>query len=670
MRALGGLVRMLEEMPVVDTPKGEEGRFFAFSARAFLLAAVATLLFSVAAGFVAWPLHPLAALAIVVAGATILLVLGAIWLWMMLPTARRFASYATEIERERARFERLFANMPDIGVLYDASGISQQGNAAARALFGGEEHELKGRLIGECFASEQRDIVGRYFDRALQGEVIEFESVVLDDREGRIPVWTTFVPVVGGGKILGVFGIAKDLRPLRILEREVLFETERFRSLFDINHEPMLQLGADRRIMRANAAFERISGYGSGELIGATAGLFSPEGTEESRESAYRRVMAGEAFESESQIRCKDGRILPLMVALIPMARGTEIEGYYLVMRDLTAQRTFERREEMTREKLRELYRLATVPQEELEPLLARVLDFGRRMLGMEIGYVLGIDGDDFIIRAKGGSGRFTIGERVPIVHTLSRHVLESDVPLVVNDVRESSMRDDVAADGEPWRCFLGTPISVEGIRFGCLAFSSKYLRETPFDANDLDFVKLMAALLGSAFERDQRARTLGELALRDPLTGLANRTMLAQRLEREIAHAKRNGGELGILFLDLDGFKDVNDRFGHAVGDRLLAEVGRRLLSVVRGDELAARIGGDEFVVVLNDLRSDSLERCTKRIERSLTQPYTGSELAVGVSIGSAILGRDGNDPSALLGAADAEMYRAKQARRDVGVR
>ena len=655
---------------VADAPEREEGRFLAFSARAFALAALATLLLSLAAAFVAWPLHPLAALAIVLAGATILVVLGAIWLWMMLPTARRFATYATAIERERARFERLFSNMPDVGILYDAAGIAQRGNTAARALFGSEAHALNGRRVGECFAAEQRENVARNFERAVAGEVVEFESVVLNDRAVRVPVWTTFVPVVGAGKILGVFGIAKDLRPLRILQREILFETERLRSLFDINHEPMLQFGADRRVLRANAAFERISGFGSGELIGATSGLFSSANTEENRESAYRRVMAGEAFEFESQLRCKDGRILPVMVALIPMARGTEIEGYYLVMRDLSAQRTFEHREEMTREKLRELYRLATVPQEELEPLLARVLDFGRRMLGMEIGYVLGIDGDDFIIRAQGGSGRFSLGERVPIARSISRHVLESETPLVVNDIRESAMRDDVAADGEPWRCFLGAPISVEGVRFGCLAFSSKYIRETPFDANDLDFVKLMAALLGSAFERDRRARTLGDLALRDPLTGLANRTMLAQRLEREIAHAKRNGGELGILFLDLDGFKDVNDRFGHAVGDRLLAEVGRRLLSVVRGDELVARVGGDEVVVVLNDLQSDSLERCTERIESALTQPYSERDLTIGVSVGSAVLGPDGEDPGALLGAADAKMYRAKQSRRSAGVR
>ncbi len=661
---------MLGEMLVADAPEQEEGRFFAFSARAFALAAVATLLFSVAAGFVAWPLHPLAALAIVVAGATILLVLGAIWLWMMLPTVRRFAAFAAAIELERARFERLFSKMPDIGILYDENGVAKQVNASAQALFGDEEDDCTGRPFSECVASEQREHVARYFSRALTGEVAEFETVALGAQGQRIPVWATLVPVIGGGAIVGVFWLAKDLRPLRILEREVFFETERFRSLFDINHEPMLQLGADRLILRANAAFERISGFGSGELVGATSALFSPVGTEEARENFYRRVMAGEAFEAESQLRCKDGRVLPVMVALIPMARGTEIEGYYLVMRDLSAQRMFERREETTREKLRELYRLATVPQEELEPLLARVLDFGRRMLGMEIGYVLGIDGDDFVVRARGGSGRFAIGERVPIARAISRHVLESEEPLVINDIRESSMRGDVAADGEPWRCFLGAPISVEGIRFGCLAFSSKYLRDTPFDANDFDFVKLMAALLGSAFERDRRARTLGDLALRDPLTGLANRTMLAQRLEREIAHAKRNGGELGILFLDLDGFKDVNDRFGHAVGDRLLAEVGRRLLGVVRGDELVARIGGDEFVVVLNDLRSDSLERCTERIERALTQPYAESALSVGVSIGSAVWGLDGNDPSALLGVADAKMYRAKQARRSAGVR
>uniref|UniRef100_E6Q5D6 Diguanylate cyclase n=1 Tax=mine drainage metagenome TaxID=410659 RepID=E6Q5D6_9ZZZZ len=661
---------MLGGMLLAEAPKREEGRFFAFSARAFGLAAFAAALVSAVATIVAWPLHHLAAIAIAAAGATIVLVLGAIWRAMMLPTIRRFAAYAAAIERERERFERLFTTMPDIGILCDTNGVAQQLNAPAQGLFGDESGDGTGRHLDEYVAAEQRDAVGRYFARALHGDVVEFETVALGSRALRIPVWATFVPIPSGKAVVGVFWIAKDLRPLRSLEREVLFETERFRSLFDINYEPMLQLGADRHILRANAAFERISGYGSGELVGATSALFSQTGSEDIRENAYRRVMAGEAFEFESQLRCKDGRVLPVIVALIPMAHGSEIEGYYIVMRDLSAQRAFERREQLTREKLRELYRLATVSQDELEPLLARVLDFGRRILEMEIGYVLEIDGDDFVIRAKGGSQRFTIGDRIPIARAISRHLLENEAPLVINDIRESSFHNDLSADGELWRCFLGAPISVEGIRFGGLMFSSRYLRESPFDANDVDFVKLMAALLGSAFERDRRARTLGDLALRDPLTGLANRTMLAQRLEREIVRTKRNGGELGILFLDLDGFKDVNDRFGHAVGDRVLAEVGHRLVGVVRGDELVARIGGDEFIVVLNDLRRDSLERCTARIEKAMTKPFAEIDVPIGISVGPAIFGLDGSDPSSLLAAADAKMYRAKQLRRTAGVR
>uniref|UniRef100_E6PIP0 Diguanylate cyclase n=1 Tax=mine drainage metagenome TaxID=410659 RepID=E6PIP0_9ZZZZ len=661
---------MLGRMLLAEAPKREEGRFFTFSARAFGLAAFAAALFSVVAAAVVWPLHHLAAIVIAVAGATIVLVLGVIWRSMMLPTIRRFAAYAAEIELERERFERLFTKIPDIGILWDIDGILQQANAPARELFGDGGGDGTAFRIIDCVTAERRDEVQRYFARALKGDAVEFETLALGVHAQRIPVWATFVPIISGGAVVGVFGIAKDLRPLRILERELLFETERFRSLFDINYEPMLQLGADRHILRANAAFERISGYGSDELVGETSALFSATGSEDIRENAYRRVMAGEAFEAESQLRCKDGHVLPVIAALIPMAHGTEIEGYYIIMRDLSAQRAFERREELTREKLRELYRLATVPQDELEPLLARVLDFGRRILEMEIGYVLGIDGDDFVIRAKGGSGRFALGDRVPIVRAISRQLLKNETPLVINDIRESSFHEDVAAEGEPWRCFLGAPITVEGIRFGALAFSSKFLRETPFDANDVDFVKLMAALLGSAFERDRRARTLGDLALRDPLTGLANRTLLAQRLEREIVRTKRNGGELGILFLDLDGFKSVNDRFGHAVGDRILAEVGHRLVGVVRGDELVARIGGDEFVVVLNDLRSDSLDRCTARIEKAMREPFAEIDLPVGISVGPAIFGLDGNDPSSLLAAADAKMYQAKQARRPAGVR
>ncbi|HXV76029.1 MAG TPA: diguanylate cyclase [Candidatus Polarisedimenticolaceae bacterium] len=165
-----------------------------------------------------------------------------------------------------------------------------------------------------------------------------------------------------------------------------------------------------------------------------------------------------------------------------------------------------------------------------------------------------------------------------------------------------------------------------------------------------------------------RREERLCRLAFYDPLTGLPNRTLLADRLERGLVQAKRSGRCLAVLFVDVDGFKHVNDRFGHAIGDRVLARVGRTLTLGLRRSDTVARVGGDEFVVLLPDL--DSRRQAipvARKILRSLSAGLTvgGRELAVGASIGISSYPDDARDARQLLRLADSAMYRLKRERR-----
>ena len=158
----------------------------------------------------------------------------------------------------------------------------------------------------------------------------------------------------------------------------------------------------------------------------------------------------------------------------------------------------------------------------------------------------------------------------------------------------------------------------------------------------------------------------LADLALRDPLTGLANRRLLDELLESGLARTQRSGTPLAVAFLDLDGFKAVNDVYGHDAGDIVLCETARRLLSVVRGADVVARLGGDEFVIVYepSDPNADHLIR---RIERALSAPVDISgavSVTCPASIGQADTRAVGRDAGALLAAADADMYDVKRAR------
>jgi diguanylate cyclase (GGDEF)-like protein/PAS domain S-box-containing protein len=172
-----------------------------------------------------------------------------------------------------------------------------------------------------------------------------------------------------------------------------------------------------------------------------------------------------------------------------------------------------------------------------------------------------------------------------------------------------------------------------------------------------------------AAIQLQQDAQRLEFLAHHDPLTGLPNRAMFADRAREAVAHARRHGKNAAFLFLDLDHFKEINDRLGHDVGDSLLKSISARLRATVRGDDFVARLGGDEFCVLLQDI-ADPREAAAvaQKLIHELGAPYGigGHTLVVGASIGIACVPLDGDEVPTLMRLADTAMYRAKQAGRN----
>jgi diguanylate cyclase (GGDEF)-like protein len=158
---------------------------------------------------------------------------------------------------------------------------------------------------------------------------------------------------------------------------------------------------------------------------------------------------------------------------------------------------------------------------------------------------------------------------------------------------------------------------------------------------------------------------TLTERAIRDQLTGLANRTLLEERLRAALSRDGRTGGSTAVLFLDLDGFKAVNDRYGHAAGDRVLQTVAKRLAAAVRPSDTVARVGGDEFVVLVEGATDEGVARLAERLRDAVGEPLPTLDLKVGVSVGVAVSTAGETEPMKLLQAADKAMYAIKGAGR-----
>jgi diguanylate cyclase len=174
------------------------------------------------------------------------------------------------------------------------------------------------------------------------------------------------------------------------------------------------------------------------------------------------------------------------------------------------------------------------------------------------------------------------------------------------------------------------------------------------------------ARLQELAVHYEQEAATARHSALHDELTGLPNRTLLLDRLNQVLARAKRYDEQFALLFLDLDRFKDINDRLGHAAGDKLLQRVAERLLSSVRGGDTACRYGGDEFVVLLPEVESERRAmEVAEKIRGRLAKPYDidGHSIALTATVGVAVYPKNGIGHVDLIEHADAAMYRAKNA-------
>jgi diguanylate cyclase (GGDEF)-like protein len=228
-----------------------------------------------------------------------------------------------------------------------------------------------------------------------------------------------------------------------------------------------------------------------------------------------------------------------------------------------------------------------------------------------------------------------------------------------LNEMRMLYQQNNLAAQKQAEHIYRQAFILTLGLSIGAIALALLIAWRT------LRKIRIKTQQIQDQMLELERSRAaLLEEATHDPLTGLANRRLFYDRLQQAIRHAHRYGGKVGILYVDLDHFKAINDHYGHHVGDAVLTEVAKRLSISIRYSDSIARLGGDEFAVLLEGLQGrEDLHVAARAVEQALSEDtdFFGIEVAITASIGQAIYPDDGDHEDALVRAADAAMYRVK---------
>lgn len=278
-------------------------------------------------------------------------------------------------------------------------------------------------------------------------------------------------------------------------------------------------------------------------------------------------------------------------------------------------------------------------------------------------------EGDEMVYRAAAGITESQLGLRLKRSSSLSgRCVAEREI-LRCDDSENDDRVDREACRKVGLRSMLVVPLNHLDDTVGVLKVVSPDVGA--FSEADVQTLGLMAELIAAAMFHAARHETneLYYRATHDALTGLANRALFYDRLRQNLAQAQRHSERVGILNLDMDGLKPINDQYGHRAGDSALKEVASRIRGESRRSDTIARLGGDEFGVILSRVADRAgAEQQASRLASKITMPFQFEQqpLTLSASVGVAIFPDDGTDVEVLLEKADQSMYQVKRARQN----
>jgi len=541
----------------------------------------------------------------------------------------------TALRESEIRFRGLFNFMSSGVAVYEAVDnggdfIIRDFNPAAERIEKISRKDIVGKRVSEAFTGVKTFGVFEVFQRVWQtGKPEYFPTNIYKDERDPGSWRESWVFKLPTGEIVAMYN---DITERKQLEEAVIESEERYRTILDQMYDVYYEVDLAGNFTFLNEATCRKLGYSQAELIGKSYRLTVPEDDIEGLFAASKAV-----FKSGEPNKCyfhsilhKDGSIM-FAESFIGLSRNKqgEIIGFRTVSQDITERKQAEEALVQSEEKYRTI--LEQMHDSYFEVDLAGNFTLVNDATCRNLGYTMEeLIGQNFIIIAPG----------------------EDEVKAIFEAYNK------VFKTGEPYMGFTFKVIRKDGFvgyaEVSISVIKNEQGRPIGFRSVGRDHT-----------ERKQMEHKLEEMATHDALTGLPNRTLFYDRFGIAMANAQRNKKKIAIMTLDLDLFKDVNDTLGHDMGDKVLIAVAGRLTGALRKSDTIARMGGDEFVLLLWEVENkDAAVIVAEKILEDFRQPFTsdGHSLKITVSIGIAIYPENGENMEELFKCSDKMMYTAKQ--------
>ena len=539
-------------------------------------------------------------------------------------TERKLAELACETAERR--FRLAFETFPDaVSISRFKDGAYVDVNRGFEEITGYRHEDAVGKRavdVGFWIAPEHREHVMRQvrLAGALRNEEITFRRADGTPRTALVSV-NTF-ELDGETHLLAV---TKDVTELKDAEHEL----RKLSRAVEESAASVIITNRDGVIEYVNRRFTEITGYLPEEAIGATPRLLkSGELSQAEYRDLWSTISSGRSWRGEFRNQRKDDSLYWASALISPVRKPDgEITHYVGIQEDITEHKIAEERLRDSEERFRGLVE------------------------GSVLGIVIDIGGVPLF-----ANERFArmFGYRSPedILALKSMDFLYHD-----DDIERIRHYRRARTAGEP------VPLEYEfrgRHRDGSVIWLRTHVRQMPWQGQTA-----VQSTLVDITKQKEYEEQLHRQANYDPLTDLPNRTLAMDRLETAVANARRHRSGLGVLFIDVDHFKTINDTLGHASGDRFLREVARRIQACLRQQDTVARLGGDEFTVILADLEDGKdAEAVARKIQETFARRFEldSQEAFSSASIGIALFPEDGEEPETLMRNADAAMYQAKE--------